>query len=75
MPQGGFVYILTNQWHTVLYTGVTADLPARIEQHHTKVFPKSFTARYNVDKLVYFRYFPTILEAIESINPDGSISG
>ena len=64
MAQGGYAYILTNQRHTVLCTGITANFPARIEQYRTKAFPKSFTARHNVEKLIYFRSFPTITEAI-----------
>ena len=48
-----FVYILTNTWHTVLYTGVTGDLKARIYQHREKL-QQGFTNRYNVWKLVYF---------------------
>ncbi len=46
------VYILTNQRHTVLYTGVTSDLSRRIEQHKMKGVG-GFTKRYNADKLVY----------------------
>ena len=48
------VYILTNERHTVLYTGVTSDLAARLFQHRHKLLP-GFTKRYNVSKLVYFR--------------------
>lgn len=48
-----YVYILTNQNHTVLYTGVTSDLVNRIIQHKNKLI-KGFTAKYNVCKLVYF---------------------
>ncbi len=48
-----FVYILTNAWNTVLYTGVTGDLKARIYQHREKLLP-GFTNRYNVWKLVYY---------------------
>ena len=47
------VYILTNQRNTVLYTGVTGDLRARLQQHREKVLP-GFTDRYNVSKLVYY---------------------
>jgi putative endonuclease len=47
------VYILTNQRNTVLYTGVTGDLRARIHQHREKLLP-GFTKRYNVSKLVYY---------------------
>jgi putative endonuclease len=47
------VYILTNERNTVLYTGVTSDLRARIYQHRLKLLP-GFTSRYNVFKLVYY---------------------
>jgi putative endonuclease len=47
------VYILTNQRNTVLYTGVTGDLAARVYQHREKLLP-GFTNRYNVSKLVYY---------------------
>jgi putative endonuclease len=47
------VYILTNQRNTVLYTGVTGDLRARVQQHREKLLP-GFTNRYNVSKLVYY---------------------
>ena len=53
MDQLYFVYILTNAWNTVLYTGVTSDLKARIYQHREKLLP-GFTSRYNVWKLVYY---------------------
>jgi putative endonuclease len=49
-----FVYILTNTWNTVLYTGATSDLKARIYQHREKLLP-GFTSRYNVWKLVYYQ--------------------
>ena len=42
------VYMLTNARNTVLYTGVTSDLPKRIWEHKQKQDPKSFTARYNI---------------------------
>ena len=47
------VYILTNERNTVLYTGVTGDLKARVYQHRLKLLP-GFTSRYNVFKLVYY---------------------
>jgi putative endonuclease len=47
------VYILTNQRNTVLYTGVTGDLKARVYQHREKLL-HGFTNRYNVSKLVYY---------------------
>lgn len=57
------VYILTNQYNTVLYTGVTSDLYHRIMEHREKVYP-GFTSRYNVHKLVYFEEFGDISDAI-----------
>lgn len=42
-----YVYTLTNKNHTVLYVG-------RILNQHKKNSSKSFTGKYNVDKLVYF---------------------
>ena len=47
------VYILTNPRNTVLYTGVTGDLRARIHQHREKLLP-GFSNRYNLTKLVYY---------------------
>jgi putative endonuclease len=64
MEKGGSVYIMTNQHHTVFYTGVTSDLQARVYEHKTKYYPKSFTAKYNADKLVYFENFHDVEEAI-----------
>src|SRR5204863_6586524 len=57
------VYILTNDWNTVLYTGVTSDLKARVYQHREKLLP-GFTARYNVCKLVYYEAFDDPSSAI-----------
>ena len=63
--KGGFVYIITNKHHTVLYTGVTSNLVARIREHQEKAYPKSFSARYNINKLVYYAFFEAIEAAIE----------
>ena len=63
--KGGFVYIITNKHHTVLYTGVTSDLVVRIQEHKEKKYPKSFSARYNAYKLVYYAFFESIEAAIE----------
>ncbi len=61
---GGYVYILTNKNNTVLYTGVTNNLKKRFEEHILKINPKSFTSRYNVNKLVYYESFFLIGDAI-----------
>ena len=57
------VHILTNVGNTVLYTGVTNDLPRRLAQHKEGV-PGSFTKRYNVTKLVHYETFGDIRDAI-----------
>ena len=64
MQYGGTVYILTNVHHEVLYIGVTSDLFTRIPEHITKVYPNSFTAKYNCNKLVYYETFGRIEDAI-----------
>ena len=64
MIRGGDVYIMTNMHNTVIYTGVTSDLISRTQEHMTKLFEGSFTARYNVCKLVYYCNYSTIEEAI-----------
>ena len=60
----GYVYIMTNDNNTVLYTGVTSDLNVRVKEHKEKRYPGSFTGRYNIGKLVYFERFTSITEAI-----------
>lgn len=65
MQRGGVVYILTNYTHTTLYVGVTSDLLFRMVEHREKLFPKSFSSKYNVSKLVYFYSYPGIEEAIK----------
>ena len=60
-----FVYILTNKWNTVLYTGVTNDLVRRVYEHKTHADPKSFTAKYKVTKLVYYEYTGDVRVALE----------
>ena len=58
-----YVYILTNSYNTVLYTGVTNDLERRCNEHKQKKI-KGFTQKYNVDKLVYFEEYEFIDLAI-----------
>lgn len=55
---------MTNISHSVLYIGVTSDLHVRVKQHKEKVYPDSFTAKYNCNRLVYFENFLRIEEAI-----------
>lgn len=64
MLPSAFVYILTNIHNTVLYVGVTNALRTRVWEHKRKQNSKSFTAKYNIYKLVYFETFESIIEAI-----------
>ena len=64
MQRGGCVYIITNKEHSVLYTGVTSDIVSRIHDHKHKIYPKSFSAKYNCTQLVYYYFYPHIEEAI-----------
>ena len=60
-----YVYILTNKSHSVLYTGVTNDLIRRVYEHKNNADPNSFTAKYKVNKLVYFEQTNDVKAAIE----------
>lgn len=62
--KSGYIYILTNKNNTVLYVGVTSNLMERMEEHRTKKYSGSFSARYNLHKLVYWESFASITEAI-----------
>ncbi len=57
------VYILTNQYHTTLYTGVTNNLYRRLDEHISGV-GSSFVKRYNLTKLVYCELFEDPRSAI-----------
>ena len=56
------VYIVSSLSRT-LYTGVTNDLERRVFEHK-QGSRGSFTARYRVDRLVYFEEFGEVDEAI-----------
>lgn len=57
----GYVYILCNRKNGSLYTGFTKDLWARVQDHTNKTDPNSFTARYDVDRLVYFESYDLVV--------------
>ena len=60
-----YVYILTNKHNTVLYTGVTNDLVRRVYEHKNHLDKKSFTSRYNVEKLVFYEQTNNVESAIQ----------
>ena len=60
-----YVYMLTNQNKTVLYTGVTNNLARRVYGHKNHLDKGSFTAMYNVENLVYYEETTSVESAIE----------
>ncbi|QYS85951.1 GIY-YIG nuclease family protein [Flavobacterium oreochromis] len=69
-PQRGFhsyyVYILTNDYRSTFYIGMTNNLKLRIEQHKLSIQNenKTFVAKYNLKHLVYYQKFTWVEEAI-----------
>ena len=59
-----YVYILTNDYNTVLYTGVTNNLIRRVYEHKNKLV-EGFTKKYNIHKLVYYETTENVNSAIE----------
>src|SRR5438105_4049391 len=62
MQREYYVYIMTNRSGT-LYTGMTNHLVARVRQHKDAT-GRSFTARYKLDRLVYYESTPDVNVAI-----------
>ena len=48
-----FVYLLASRAYGTLYVGSSVDLARRILEHKQKLIP-GFTARYGVDRLVWY---------------------
>ncbi|MGH7037609.1 MAG: GIY-YIG nuclease family protein [Stellaceae bacterium] len=48
-----FVYLLASKPYGTLYIGFTTDLARRVWEHKNKLVP-GFTAKYGVDRLVWF---------------------
>ena len=55
---------MANWKNGTLYIGSTADLGARVAEHKAGANDKSFTARYGLNRLVYYEFFDDIGEAI-----------
>jgi putative endonuclease len=47
----------------VIYLGVTDNIEERVREHKNKIYPRSFTVRYNCENLVYFEEFENGEEA------------
>ncbi|MBF9221943.1 GIY-YIG nuclease family protein [Hymenobacter ruricola] len=60
-----YVYILTNPKRTVLYIGVTNDLPRRLDEHSSGLGETGkFTGHYQCNLLVYAELLPDANQAI-----------
>ncbi len=59
-----YVYLLASRVRGTLYIGVTSDLLKRVWVHKNKAVP-GFTARYGVDRLVWFETHATAEAAIQ----------
>ena len=58
-----FVYILSNWSDSVLYIGVTSNLPHRLYEHKNHLVD-GFSSKYNTNKLVYFEETSDVYSAI-----------
>ena len=58
-----FVYILSNWNDSVVYIGVTSNLPKRLYEHRNGL-ADGFTKKYNVHKLVYFEQTSDVYSAL-----------
>jgi putative endonuclease len=58
----GYVYIMTNKNHSVLYVGATKDLQYRIECHKERI-GADFTKKYNATILIYFEEYDNYRDA------------
>ena len=61
---GGFVYIMASQRNGTLYIGVTSNLLQRVWQHREGE-RKGFTKDYDVTRLVWYRDYADIRDAID----------
>ena len=59
-----YVYLTASRKHGTLYLGVTNDLVRRAYEHKSKVVP-GFTARYSLNRLVWFECYDDPTNAIE----------
>ena len=58
-----YVYLLASRKHGTLYLGVTNDLVRRIYEHKEKL-AGGFTAKYGVDRLLWFEVHDDVTAAI-----------
>lgn len=62
--RGGYVYMLASRRNGTLCTGVTSDVPVRVELHR-KGKGSEFVWKYRVFVLVWFEHYPMYVDAIQ----------
>ena len=60
-----YVYILSDALNRTVYVGVTRNLVRRVYEHKHNLDTHSFTAKYNIHKLVYYEITSDVRAAIE----------
>jgi len=65
MRSGGYIYIMATKRMGTIYIGSTSDLVGRVWEHKNKIYPKSFTAKYNCNKLVYYEYHESLEDMVK----------
>ncbi len=55
---------MASRKHGTLYVGATSDLAGRVWEYQNRIYPRSFTSRYNVTRLVWYQEFDDITDAI-----------
>jgi putative endonuclease len=58
-----YVYLLASRRHGTLYLGVTNDVVRRVYEHKNKLLP-GFSAKYGIDRLVWYETYADVIEAI-----------
>ena len=58
------IYILTNDFNTLLYVGITNNLKRRVWEHKEEI-ADGYTKKYHIHKLVYYEACEYVISAIE----------
>ena len=64
MTKQFWIYILARRKRGTIYVGLTSDLLRRVWEHRTQAAP-GYTARYGIDRLVWFEQHPDFASAVE----------
>lgn len=57
-----YIYIMSNNYNSVLYIGFTNDLMRRVMEHKNEAVA-GFTRKYNCHKLVYYELYDSVTDA------------